>query len=33
MRIAYGAQEHNPDNLRKLMAEQSQKETFLTSKI
>lgn len=33
MRLAYGAQEHNADNLRKMLTEQSQKQTFLTTKI
>ena len=33
MRMAYGAEENNPDALRKLMAEQSSKETIITQKI
>lgn len=33
MRLAYGAEEHNPDALRKIMAEQNNKESMLSSKI
>ena len=33
MRIAYGSEEHNPDALRKMMTEHSEKEYVLSKKI
>lgn len=33
MRLAYGAEESNPDALKKIIAAQSQKESYITSKI
>lgn len=33
MRIAYGTEEHNPDALKKILNEHSEKEYLLTKKI